>query len=91
MTTIKVHLAEVPTDVLVWLVEQPPAEWHSVGRIVSHVAPEDADDAHASVADALILLRSAGYVVHSSEAGGWAATVDGQEAVKTAAKGCSDA
>lgn len=87
--TIKVHLAEVPTDVLVWLVAQPPVEWHSVGWIASHVAPTDADNAQASVAHALVLLRSAGYVVQNRETRAWAATTDGQRAVEAAQRGSS--
>lgn len=85
-STVKVHLADAPTDVLVWLVEQPPQEWHSVGRIASHVAPAEAGAAEATVANALAMLRTMGYVVRSSEIPAWAATVEGQRAVETARK-----
>lgn len=83
---LRVHLADAPTDVLVWLVERPSHLWWSVGEIAAAVAPDDADHAEASVAGALWLLRRMGYVVLNSETRAWAATADGQQAVEKGAR-----
>lgn len=83
-TTLRVRLADAPTDVLVWLVDRPPHLWWSVGQIAAATAPDDADNAQASVADALSMLRTMGMVVQNRETRAWAATTEGQEAVEKA-------
>lgn len=89
MSTVRVHLAEVPTDVLVWLADQPANEWFTAIAIASHVAPIGADRPLHAVIDALELLCAGGYVIRSREVGGWAATAVGWQAVQDA-KGSED-
>ena len=83
-TTLHVRLADAPTDVLVWLVDQPQHLWWSVGEITAATAPEDADHAQTTVANALSMLRQMGWVVQNHDTRAWAATADGQRAVEKA-------
>ena len=87
--TIRVHLADAPTDVLVYLDSLPVWEWTTVGEIAAACAPSDIDHAQATVANALALLRTMGYVVQSPETRMWACTADGSEAVAKAREGLS--
>jgi hypothetical protein len=59
---IKVRLAEVPTDVLVWLCEQSAGVSVSFSVIADAVAPPGSVEARASVARSLRLLLDAGYM-----------------------------
>ena len=88
-TTLRMHLAETPTDVLVYLDSLPVWEWSTVGEITAACAPGELDHAQATVADALTLLRMLGYVVQSPETRMWACTADGSEAVAKAREGIS--
>lgn len=87
--TVRVHLADAPTDVLVYLDSLPVWKWTSVGEIAAACAPDDADHAQATVGSALVLLRTMGYVVQSPETRMWACTADGSEAVAKAREGLS--
>jgi len=82
MTTYKIHLAEVPTDVLVYLA-QHDSRLHTVADLATALAPADADHAVGSVSRALALLREAGYVYRN---GGycWGVTTAGMTAVAEA-------
>lgn len=86
MTTVRVRLAEVPTDVLVYLADQPQNEWFSPSRIAAALAPEDADHAQAKVGHALEMLRTMGYVIQNRQIRMWAATREGWQAVQDARK-----
>lgn len=87
--TVRVHLADAPTDVLVYLDSLPVWKWTTVGEIAAACAPGDADYAQATVANALTLLRVMGYVVQSPETRMWACTADGSEAVAKAREALS--
>lgn len=78
----RIHLAEVPTDVLVYLA-QHDARLHTVADLATALAPADADHAVASVSSALALLRDGGYVYRN---GGyqWGVTTAGMKAVAEA-------
>lgn len=62
---VKVHLAEVPTDVLLHLYEYAGKDLAHFD-IVSAVAPDTSRQSAALVAGGLVLLREAGYVIKSS-------------------------
>lgn len=96
MTRIRVTLAEAPTDVLVFLADQPHDTWWTVTGVVGHTAPEDAPDAHRTAVHALELLRDLGYVEAATVDGfpGVRATDQGRQAVvdaTSAEPGASDA
>ena len=77
--TIKVTLADAPTDVLVYLVDHSA----TVPEIARAVAPRDADSPLASVANALRLLREIGYAQLGPELV-WTVTDAGRAAVDAA-------
>ncbi|MCW2601827.1 MAG: hypothetical protein JWM02_3656 [Frankiales bacterium] len=85
MTRTRVHLADAPTDVLVWLHEN--YHWYSADFIAQHAAPADADEPRASTFRALQLLLDMGYVESKRIRGGvlsFRATLDGRTAVADA-------
>lgn len=80
-TTVRVRLADAPTDVLVWLVERPGIAFR-IDEIAAAAAPADADDAMRSTASALRTLHGMGYVEVYGQS--WTATHSGINAVLTA-------
>lgn len=95
-TTVHVTLAEVPTDVLVYLAKHSTQQF-TCDQITDAVAPADADAAAVSVLNALYLLRDGGYVYRGMTRGRvrWGVTSDGMAAVADAlsppVRGSSDA
>jgi len=82
VSTIKVSLADAPTDVLVYLVDNGPA---TISVIAAAVAPPEAVSPASIVSYAIDLLRRIGYV-KGNDRYEWAATVDGINAVAEARK-----
>lgn len=80
--TVHVTLAEVPTDVLVYLAGHPQSKFTSAW-IAGAVAPDDAENALVSVAYALRLLLNGGYVKRHSHTH-WQVTDAGLAAVREA-------
>lgn len=85
---MKVTLAEAPTDVLVWLADQPADHWWTVNGIADGAAPSGLARAEqlSGVAKALALLIEGGYAEGASMDGfpGYRATQAGREAVSSA-------
>lgn len=84
MTTVRVRLAEVPTDVL-WLLATHYQESFTVPAIVEACAPFMAWDAEGDVRRALLLLGEAGYV-DRSKARRWKVTSAGLRAISDASQ-----
>ena len=89
MPTVRVHLAEVPTDVLVWLAQQDPDATFGLTAITHQVRPPEVPPgtARSCVAIALRLLLEAGYVERDLAREllpVWRATDAGREAVAEA-------
>ena len=82
---VKVHLAEVPTDVLLHLHAHSGKDL-TVAAIVRGCAPANSRHAAASVSDALVLLREGGYVIKSSDTT-WTISLAGLRAVDEAMEG----
>jgi len=82
MSTIKVRLADCPTDVLVHLVDNGPA---TISVIAAAVAPPEAVSPASNVSYTIDLLRRIGYV-KGNDRYEWAATDDGIKAVAEARK-----
>lgn len=59
---IRVHFADAPTDVLVWLTDQSADEWWHPQVIADRVAPSDAVTALRSTFGALSTLYACGLV-----------------------------
>lgn len=85
MTRHTVRLAEAPTDVLVYLASRPVGHRSTVAEVAAVVAPADAPHPQATVADALVLLRDAGYAQRDSS--GWAVADAGTAALSAARNG----
>jgi hypothetical protein len=81
--TIRVHLADAPTDVLVHLAAHPSQEF-TVPDVAAAVAPADAHDACTTVASALQTLWDLAYARIGSTPGTWRVTVLGIQAVREA-------
>jgi hypothetical protein len=81
--TIRVHLADAPTDVLAHLAAHPSQEF-TVTEVVAAVAPADAHDARTTVASALQTLWDLAYARIGSIPGTWRVTVLGIQAVREA-------
>jgi hypothetical protein len=84
--TIRVHLADAPTDVLVHLAAHPGQEF-TVTDLVGAVAPAGVHNARASVASALRTLWDLAYARTGSAPGTWRVTVLGIQAVREATPG----
>lgn len=84
--TVRVTLAEAPTDVLVWLAAQRTDVWWTVNGIAGQAAPAEAIAPMSSTADAVRLLLDAGYVEGMTTDGfpGFRATDAGRAAVAEA-------
>lgn len=85
--TIKVTLADAPTDVLVWLTAQEPGLWHHAAVITDATAPADATSRTRTTHSALALLLDAGYIAYAVNANGqrlYRATKAGRDAVAAA-------
>jgi hypothetical protein len=80
MSTIKVRLADVPTDVLVHLVDHGPATISTLAAL----APEGTVESKAAVSYAIDLLRRMGLVQGNGATYRWAATDEGVKAVRDA-------
>jgi hypothetical protein len=83
MTTLKVHLADAPTDVLVHLVDYGPC---SEADVRQAVAPVGAVGAGVTVGHAIALLQEMGWVKGDYDRlpHAFDATDDGREAVQRA-------
>lgn len=82
MSAVHVHLAEVPTDVLVHLAAHSTRTF-TVHDLASVLAPEPGPDADQAVGRALALLREADYVYRNG-AHSWGVTTAGLLAVREA-------
>lgn len=82
MSTVRVHLAEVPTDVLVYL-SAHPSRLFTVSVLADMLAPLGTVGPEASVGAALRLLREAGYVYKNGDHA-WGITTAGLLAVRDA-------
>ena len=76
--SVRVRLADAPTDVLCWLAQRPDQTF-TPAEIAKAVAPPDADNPFLSTLDALHLLRD-GLCV-SERMNRWQATAEGRAAV----------
>ena len=86
--TVRVTLADAPTDVLVYLAGNPRSKFTSAW-ITGAVAPDDAENALETVALALRLLHDGGYVkrcLHTH----WQVTEAGVTAVREAVRATVD-
>jgi hypothetical protein len=81
--SVRVHLADAPTDVLVWLAQRPGQPF-TVEEIAAAVAPADADLPLATAASALATLRAMAYVLRRVEDKRWEVTAEGRGAVVAA-------
>lgn len=79
METIRVTLADAPTDVLIYLVDTGP---RTAGEIVGHFEAIHDCDVHLTVVNALALLEDAEYACYNGHT--WAACTAGIEAVERA-------
>jgi hypothetical protein len=90
--TIRVTLADVPTDVLTYLVDNPPA---SALMIADATAPPDVhtEDAYRLVRSALMLLHEMGWADRGNDGDGagciairevWFPTLNGRIAIRQA-------
>lgn len=84
--TVRVTLAEAPTDVLVYLAANPDYDL-TARALADVVAPAGAQDAVATVAGALRTLWDAGYVRRASHTT-WQVTRQGWMAVREASSCC---
>lgn len=83
MTQIRVTYAQVPTDVLVWLVDHPgPQLVHDIALPLAIEHETLPADALVKVGRALVLLERARYVEHAGN--GWWAMPAGVAAVTEA-------
>lgn len=83
MTTFRVHLADAPTDVLVYLAENGSK---TLAEVIAATSPALAHNPHATVIDALVLLRDMGVIerVTVRKPHTWRVTRSGAEAVAQA-------
>lgn len=80
MSTLKVRLADAPTDVLVHLVDHGPATVADLAAL----APDGCVEPRATISYAVDLLRRMGLIRGGGATYQWAATDEGVKAVRDA-------